>query len=205
MGSGESKNFGSIAQQSRLDHADLTLLLKQFNAISKNGEIKKEDLKRIIEKKYGSDSSLTAILYNLFDRDGDKTINFTEFALAYGFLVNKTLDDVVDTSFHCMDLNGDGNISKGELRAVVMMNKKMEKYIQNDKKVPLDKLTLLPIEVSKINQEADDLFLQLDVNKDGGVSKQEFIQLASSSPELKKKLTSYLVRDEALDFFNTTK
>ncbi|EGC34947.1 hypothetical protein DICPUDRAFT_152762 [Dictyostelium purpureum] len=225
MGNNQTKqDFRTLAQTSRLDHSELKELLKQFKSISKNGEIKKEDIKSIIEKKYGgSESSLSNILFNLFDKDNSKGINFQEFCLAYGFLVNKSLDDVIEVSFKCLDLNGvflnciniifylnfiyigdsDGHISRNELRAVVMMNKKMEKYLRVHKKqLPLDKITFQPIEVSKINEEADTLFQRLDINKDGEVSKEEFISLASADSSLKQQLTSYLVKDETLDFFN---
>eukprot|EP01132_Coremiostelium_polycephalum_P002784 gene2784-3459_t len=202
MGGGNSKDFKDIAQNSRLDEKELRELLKTFKSISKDGELSKDQLKKVIEKKYGFESTFALQVFNLFDKNGDKTINFTEFCLAYGYIVNKTLEDVVAVSFRCLDLNGDGFISKNELRSVVMMNKKMEKFSKVHKKsVPLDKINLQPIEISKINEEADGLFDLLDTNRDNQVSKEEFLHLTNTSPEIKSKLCSLLIRDDSLEIF----
>ncbi|KYQ89023.1 recoverin family protein [Tieghemostelium lacteum] len=202
--SSSSKDFKEIAANSRLDHADLKDLLKKFNSMAVNGELNKEKMKKVIDLKYGgTDSAFSNILFNLFDRNNDKTINFQEFCLAYGYLVNRTLDDIVETSFKCLDLNGDGFISKSELRAVVLMNKKMEKYFKvYNKEKPLDQINLLPLEVSNVNKEADELFDQMDVNGDKQISKEEFLQLTASDPVLKQKMSNLLVKDESLDFFS---
>jgi EF hand len=42
-----------------------------------------------------------------------REIDAQEFILAVGYLSNRSLEDVVETSFRCIDLNGDGFISKG--------------------------------------------------------------------------------------------
>ncbi|EFA76846.1 recoverin family protein [Heterostelium album PN500] len=204
MGNKGSKDFASIAANSRLDEKDLKELLKTFQKIAgSDGLLDKAELKAVIEKKYGGiDPTFSNILFNLFDRNNDKTVNFSEFCLAYGYLVNRSLDDVIDVSFRCLDLNNDGFISRSEMRAVVMMNKKMEKYVKvYNRETPIDKIQLLPIEVSKINQEADELFDLLDKNNDKQVSKDEFLQLVNTDAEIKRRLTSMLVKDESVDFF----
>eukprot|EP01133_Synstelium_polycarpum_P001430 gene1430-1659_t len=203
-GSASKDSFGDIAKNSRLDEKDLRELLKTFESLAdKNGVLTKDQLKKTIEKKYGGmDSTFSNILFNLFDRDNDKNIDFKEFALAYGYLVNRSLDDVVEVSFKCLDLNSDGAISRSEMRAVVLMNKKMERYVKvYNKATPLDKIVISPSDMTKINQEADSLFDMLDVNKDRDVSKAEFIQIVNSNPEVKARLTSMLVKDESVDFF----
>ncbi|EGG21152.1 recoverin family protein [Cavenderia fasciculata] len=159
------------------------------------------------QKKYGGlDTTFSSILFNLFDRNGDKDIDFQEFCLAYGYLVNRSLDDVSTVSFKCLDLNGDGEVSKNELRSVVMMNKKMEKYVKiHNKQVPLDKITLDPRETSDIYDKADKLFAMLDKNGDGRVSNEEFMTLVKSSPQIQKIFTELLVKDESVDFFGVNK
>ncbi|GAM27362.1 hypothetical protein SAMD00019534_105370 [Acytostelium subglobosum LB1] len=204
MGNKASKaDFADIAQNSRLDEADLRDLLKTFNSLAKDGYLNKDQLKAEIEKKYGGmDSTFANILFNLFDRNGDKMINFNEFCLAYGYLVNRSLDDVVDISFKCIDLNGDGHISRDELRSVIMMNRKMERYVKvYNRSTALDKIVLTPRDMMEISQETDDLFKLLDEDKNKQVSRDEFIQLANTNPEIKKRLCALLVKDESVDFF----
>jgi hypothetical protein len=40
-------------------------------------------------------------------------VDAREFILAMGYLTNRSLEDVLATSFRCLDLNGDGFVSKG--------------------------------------------------------------------------------------------
>lgn len=75
-----------------------------------------------------------------------RTIDFREFVMALQFLSNPSLDDVIDISFRCIDLNNDGTITKGfirvtakirsnnilfsgEMREVMLTNAKLRKYI----------------------------------------------------------------------------
>ncbi|KAF2072168.1 hypothetical protein CYY_006511 [Polysphondylium violaceum] len=203
MGSGSSKqDFREIAQHSRLDYKDLENLLKTFKSISKNGKINKDALKKTIEQKFGGmDPTFSNVLFNLFDRNGDKDIDFQEFCLAYGYLVNRSHDDVVNVSFKCLDLNGDGMVSKGELRSVVMMNKRMEKYMRHDKKIPLDKIQLDPKETSEIYAKADQLFNMLDQNGDGNINTTEFQNIVNGNEAIQKVFTDLLVKDHSVDFF----
>eukprot|EP01111_Echinosteliopsis_oligospora_P009449 TRINITY_DN2771_c0_g1_i1.p1 TRINITY_DN2771_c0_g1~~TRINITY_DN2771_c0_g1_i1.p1 ORF type:complete len:222 (+),score=58.24 TRINITY_DN2771_c0_g1_i1:73-738(+) len=198
------EDFADLAQETSLSHADLEDLLKTFNRMAnKDGMVVKEDLKAAIKKKYGSDdSALSNCLFNLFDQDGSKAINFREFALAFGYLTNKSLEDVVETSFRILDLNGDGHISPGEMRAVVLMNAKMKKYVNVHKRsIPLDKVVFTAKENGEINTEADKIFAMIDVNKDKEVSKAEFIKVANSNPELKSRLAELLIKDEGVNLF----
>ncbi len=105
--------------------------------------------------------------------------------MAIGYLTNRSLDDVVATSFRCLDLNGDGFVSKGgillffppcnfhlcdfsaaEMRAVCLTNFKMKKWIDVHKKaVGWDKIQITPAETAAVNREADEIFVRLDINK----------------------------------------
>jgi len=192
-------NIAEIAQETRLDHADIKDILKIFNKMAnKEGKVLKDDLKACIKAHYGGeDSALVNALFNIFDRDGSKEIDFKEFAIAYGFMTNKSLEDVVETSFRAYDLNGDGFISPGEMRAIVLMNAKLKKYIHVHKRaISIEKITFSPVELSNINQDADSMYAILDINKDKQISKDEFITTANSNPVLKKKLCDLLLCDE---------
>jgi len=206
MGNTQPKeDIAIIAQETRLDHADIKELLKIFNKMAnKDGKVKKEDLKASIKAHYGGvDSALVNALFNIFDRDGSKEIDFKEFAIAYGFMTNKSLEDVIETSFRAYDLNGDGFISPGEMRAIVLMNAKLKKYIHVHKRaISIEKITFSPIELSNINQDADSMYAMLDVNKDKQISKEEFIATANSNPVLKKKLCDLLLCEENVNIIS---
>jgi len=204
MGNSSGKggpDFSELAAETRLDHAEMKELMKAFRAIAnKDGYVTKAEFKAAIERSLGtSDPSFTAMLYQMFDRDGSKEIDAREFILAFAYLSNKSLDDVVETSFRMLDLNGDGHVSKGEMRSVCQINARMNKYINVHKRgVALDKIVLTPLEMSEVNAKADATFAKLDVNGDGEVSKEEFIKIANTDEVVKKELSSLLLKEEGL-------
>eukprot|EP01113_Clastostelium_recurvatum_P044084 TRINITY_DN73_c0_g1_i3.p1 TRINITY_DN73_c0_g1~~TRINITY_DN73_c0_g1_i3.p1 ORF type:complete len:233 (-),score=77.70 TRINITY_DN73_c0_g1_i3:104-745(-) len=209
MGNQSSKpDLGDLAQETQLDHDEMKQLLKVFNSMAgKDGIVTKEDFKEAVRQSLGtSDPSFAAALYNMFDKDGSKGIDAKEFILAFAYLSNKSLDDVVETSFRVFDLNNDGHLSKSELRAVSIMNARMKKYITvHQRAIPLDKILLLPIEVAQVHEQSDKLFARLDVNKDGEVSQEEFIRLANSDPDLKRELSQLLIKEEGVKMISAVK
>ena len=53
-----------------------------------------------------------------------------------------------------------------EMRAIVLMNAKLKKYIHVHKRtMSIEKITFSPTEISNINQDADSMYAMLDVNK----------------------------------------
>lgn len=54
-----------------------------------------------------------SLFFPCFNSPSFREIDAQEFILAVGYLTNKSLEDVVATSFRCIDLNGDGFVSKG--------------------------------------------------------------------------------------------
>eukprot|EP00026_Physarum_polycephalum_P017096 Phypoly_transcript_18193.p1 GENE.Phypoly_transcript_18193~~Phypoly_transcript_18193.p1 ORF type:complete len:220 (+),score=37.72 Phypoly_transcript_18193:115-774(+) len=201
-----SRDLAALAKDTKMDRDEVEELMKTFNKLARKGKITKESIKDAMKKTYGEsyDPGFSSLLFNLFDKDGSKEIDAQEFILAVGYLMNRSLEDVVTTSFRCIDLNGDGFISKGELKSVVMTNFKIRKWVNVHKKaIGWDKVQVTPAEMGEISRDTDELFAALDLNKDGQVSREEFLQRANSSPYLKKKLTELLIKDEGLNVLKT--
>jgi len=172
----------------------------------KDGMVGKDQIRDAIKKKYASENSSTLVysIFNLFDENHSKSIDFREFVLALQYLSNPNLNDAIDISFRCIDLNGDGTITKGEMREVMLMNAKLQKYIQVYRRNgSLDQVILSPTDIANSNYEADLIFEQMDVDKSKAISQEEFVNALTKDVDLKKRVTSLLMADETKTLFKS--
>eukprot|EP01089_Gocevia_fonbrunei_P003903 TRINITY_DN13866_c0_g2_i1.p1 TRINITY_DN13866_c0_g2~~TRINITY_DN13866_c0_g2_i1.p1 ORF type:complete len:162 (+),score=32.59 TRINITY_DN13866_c0_g2_i1:40-525(+) len=145
-----------------------------------------------------SNNILTNFIFRLFDTDGNGTIDFREFVMAIGYMNSKlNPEDEVELMFKCIDLNGDNQISKGELRDCVKLSQQLRKFSQLQDKNPnakLSEVTFQLDEMAKITSIADGLFAELDGDKSGYVSRDEFISKVQSNDKVKQIVSSLMVK-----------
>ncbi|KAL6074250.1 EF hand domain containing protein, variant 2 [Balamuthia mandrillaris] len=132
-------------------------------------------------------------------------IDFREFVLAIGFLNNTQLEDAVDLSFRCLDLNRDGTISKQEMRECIRLQWQIRKHLNllssSSQPVALGQVSLVWSDTPRINAEADELFAKLDADGDGSITKEEFMAAVQRDPQLKAKIESLLLKSQTEKIF----
>jgi len=203
--SSNSSQLDKLASETKMSKQEIHDLLEIFKKIAdKNGLVGKEQLREAVKKKYGADNSSTLVysILNVFDHDKSKAIDFREFVLALSHLSNPSLDDVIDITFRCIDLNGDGSITKGELREVMLMNSKLKKYVEVFRRNgSLDQITLSPTEISNSNYEADLIFEEIDMDKSKQITFEEFKSVISKDEDLKNRISNLLMVNETKSLF----
>jgi hypothetical protein len=65
-------------------------------------------------------------------------------------------------------------------------------------------VSLVFSDVGKLNNEADAIFARIDVNGDGGITRQEFLAAMQADPELRSKMQGLLMKSQAKTVFHTT-
>jgi len=122
--------------------------------------------------------------------------------MALSFLSNPSVNDAVDICFRCIDLNNDGSITKGELREVMLMNAKLKKYIEISRRNgSLDNVKLSPTETNDTIHEAEMIFEQMDRDRGGNITKDEFIACMEGDAELKARIQTLVMADETKNLF----
>ena len=110
----------------------------------------------------------------MYDSDKDGFIDFTEFMLVFHIMSNGTVEEVLTKIFRVFDVNGDGVISI----------KDMNKLIK-------DMYGLLKTEdptIAAKDMIAKTAFAEMDKNKDGKVTKEEFVTACLGQQEISKML-----------------
>jgi Ca2+-binding EF-hand superfamily protein len=127
----------------------MKVLIKNFQKMcTPEGKVSKVEFKKVIEAHFGGgDPTLTRMILMTFDKDGNAEIDFREFVLAMAYVMNTNLDNSIDIAFASMDLNGDGGVTRDELRAVFRTQARLHKYINVYKREKnLDEIVLVPSE-----------------------------------------------------------
>jgi len=99
-------------------------------------------------------------LYKAYDQDKDKVIGFEDYLMIEAVFSSKDLPAAVDLIFEVMDVNGDGFLDKKEVSKMIMFLYK----------------SLVATKMLSQEEVANELFKEIDKNKDGKISKEEFLE-----------------------------
>mmetsp|Transcript_9131 Transcript_9131/g.21670 ORF Transcript_9131/g.21670 Transcript_9131/m.21670 type:complete len:211 (-) Transcript_9131:94-726(-) len=121
------------------------------------------------------DSLFVNRIFQLFDKNSDGLINFSEFLAGIAILSSKaTLQDKLRFSFTVYDFNGDDKIDREELKR--LLSASLE---ENG----------VPMGAAAIDGLVESTFAQADTNRDGFIDFEEYHQMVIKHPALLKPLT----------------
>ncbi|KAL4235605.1 Hippocalcin-like protein 1 [Mactra antiquata] len=130
---------------------------------SNQAELTKEEFKKVYNTLFIGDASKFAEhIFRTFDTDNSGTVNFKKFLV--GLCVSGRESDTeckLRWAFRMYDVNGDGYISKEEMREIIEAIFKMTNAI-------------LPEGIGSAEEMADSFFHRFDTNADGRITYEEF-------------------------------
>lgn len=126
--------------------------------------------------KSGDPDKFCEHIFRTFDIDGNGSVDFKEFLLAIGVTSNGSVEDRLKWAFRMYDINGDGLIQIPEMKKIVqalydMIGPSIEE---------------LPIENAEVRTKA--IFNKMDSNKDGKLTREEFISACMEDQHLMELL-----------------
>ena len=187
MGSNNGKpvlreeDIAALSKSSGLDAAEVKETFESFLAEHPNGKLKPKDFREMMAKAVPKKDAakMEKHVFRMYDSDKDGFIDFTEFMLVFHIMSDGTVEEVLTKIFRVFDVNGDGVISI----------KEMNKLIK-------DMYGLLKTEDPNIAAKdmiAKTAFAEMDKNKDGKVTKEEFVTACLGQQEISKMLALKIV------------
>ncbi|XP_041075186.1 guanylyl cyclase-activating protein 2-like [Polyodon spathula] len=165
--------FQSSGKQ-EIDVADLQEMYKKFVVECPSGALYLHEFKGFFSVLDTSEESLYMDnIFKTFDKNGDNIIDFLEYIAALNLVLRGKLEHKLKWSFKVYDKDGNGCLDKEELREIIETSSKMDHETQ----------LLTPDEV------CDRIFGIVDVNGDGQLSLEEFIEGAQKDGWVMKMLT----------------
>jgi len=201
-------NFNKLYQEASFTPQQLEEIMKHFESKGYEYGLTKEEFDEVAEKLnlFPEASSFTKeyvrdSFFEMFDADKDGAVSYFEFIHAASILMSGTFEEKAEMLFKLHDHNNDGKITRNELfnslkkslesaEKIVRANfKKMAAFMGSD--------TFLhhpayaekkPVTDEEVIQLVDKYFLLADSNHDQIISKEEFIEWAKTSSDLKQQM-----------------
>ncbi|XP_019643489.1 PREDICTED: calcium-binding protein NCS-1-like isoform X4 [Branchiostoma belcheri] len=157
------------------DKKELQQWHRDFMKDCPSGALRKEEFTAIYQQffPHGDASKFANFVFNVFDINKDGYITFKEFICALSITSRGTLDEKLDWAFNLYDLDNDGYITKQEMLNIVEAI-----YAMVEKSSSLSgegTMLELPPDEDTPEKRVNKIFAQMDKNKDGKLSRSEFI------------------------------
>jgi len=115
------RDFNSICQTTGFSPASLRRLYRGFKNECPTGLMTEEAFRQVFSKFFPSGATCSAYSHYVFsslDQERRGVLTFEDFALSLALLRRGTLEQKLVWTFHLYDLNGDGLLSREEIRDV---------------------------------------------------------------------------------------
>ncbi|XP_037607516.1 guanylyl cyclase-activating protein 2-like [Sebastes umbrosus] len=168
------------AQDEELELNNIQDLYRSFITECPSGSLYLHEFKRMFGVHNGTpESQYMDSIFRAFDMNHDNTMDFIEYVAALNLVLRGKLEDKLRWSFKVFDSDENGRLDRNELRKIVKIIYRIKKGSVSD-------------ETGKQNLTAEEvcerIFQEVDVNSDGQITLDEFVEGAQRSPWLQNFL-----------------
>ncbi|KAH9529974.1 Kv channel-interacting protein 4 [Dermatophagoides farinae] len=161
------------------------MIYRGFKQEAPSGVVREDSFKHIYSQFFpkGADVNQYAhYVFNTFDPERTGIVTFTDFVIGLSVLSRGTIQDKLKWIFSLYDVNCDGVISKDDLsRVIISVYDLLGKSVQPQ------------VDESTYKQHIDRVFKKLDLNNDGIVTYEIFVEACKKDDDLL----------QSFDVFNT--
>uniref|UniRef100_A0A3Q3WAF5 EF-hand domain-containing protein n=1 Tax=Mola mola TaxID=94237 RepID=A0A3Q3WAF5_MOLML len=174
------QNQQTQAQAEELELSSIQDLYRSFILECPSGSLYLHEFKRMFGVRNGTpEAEYMDNIFRAFDMNNDRKMDFLEYVAAINLVLRGKLEDKLRWTFKVFDSDDNGSLSRHELQ-------KMVKIIYNLKKGSESGGTGTVNVTSE--QACDRIFQEIDVNSDGQITLDEFIEGARKSRWLQEFL-----------------
>jgi len=171
----KDEDLKDLKTQTQFTEEELKLWYKNFLDDYPTGFVSKEEFKSEYTKffPYGDASTFVDHIFRTFDKDNSGTMEFKEFIVALSLTAKGTPQQKLRWAFAIYDIDNSGSIDIHEMAEIFKA---------------IDKLNNGPHDDISPYDKAKSVMKEMDINEDGMISLEEFVQGINQCPTLLKPL-----------------
>ncbi|XP_024941700.1 hippocalcin-like protein 4 isoform X2 [Cephus cinctus] len=173
------ERLAALVERTGFSKDEICKMYRAFKQHCPGGAATTNDLKPAYAKLFplGDSTKYAQIVFNIFDKDGDGVVSFADFLVGMASIVRGSADQKLSWIFGMYDLNGDGHITRHEMLAIVSAIYEM---VQNSQTIH-----------RAVTRHVDRIFEKMDLDKDGVISKEEFMTSCKNDLTICDQLTIF--------------
>ncbi|CAJ1049605.1 guanylyl cyclase-activating protein 2-like [Xyrichtys novacula] len=174
------QNQQAQSQDEELELISIQDLYKSFIMECPSGSLYLHEFKRMFGVHNGTpESEYMDNIFRAFDMNDDNTMDFIEYVAALNLVLRGKLEDKLRWSFKVFDGDDNGRLDRSELRKIVKIIYKIKKGNVPDESGAV---------ILTSEQVCERIFQEVDVNSDGQITLEEFVEGAQRSQWLQSFL-----------------
>ncbi|XP_030620928.1 guanylyl cyclase-activating protein 2-like [Chanos chanos] len=157
-------------EDAEIDVAALQEMYKKFITECPSGVLFLHEFKRFFGvDPTGEAAEYAENMFRAFDKNGDNTIDFLEFVAALNLVFRGDLEHKLRWSFKVYDKDGNGYVDRTELRDIVESIYRLKRVNKKEPEISIDEV-------------CERILSAVDVDGDGHITLEEFVQGAQQDP-----------------------
>jgi len=189
-----------LIRTTKFSKQEIRTMYRGFKQECPAGSVNEDIFKEIYEKffPYGNATCYAHHVFKAFDVNSTGAISFRDMLISLSTLLHGTEYEKLKWTFRVYDLNGDGVITKAELGNVVVgiyelmginllpptgsvinidyIPKRRDSLVNNEAMTWMSAPQNLNMSVRDLRDNVEAIFTRLDTNRDGVVTREEFVQ-----------------------------
>ncbi|KAL7055942.1 hypothetical protein AAHC03_022727 [Spirometra sp. Aus1] len=173
----DPKTCEMLQQKSRMSSREIKAWYKQFKKDFPSGAMDRQQFAEVYSNFFpgGHSEAFANIVFDNFDSDGNGKVDFTEFTCALGIINNGSIEEKINWAFDLYDQDKNGVITRTEFVRILKALYSLIGVVDSDQ---------LPPGHMTPEQHADAIFAKLDINRDGQLSREEFVRGACGDADI---------------------
>ncbi|CAL1284581.1 unnamed protein product [Larinioides sclopetarius] len=171
-----------LCRKTKFSRKEIQLMYRAFKQECPHGYVEEDTFRFIFSHffPYGNASLYAHYVFRTFDQNKNGAITFKDFIQCLSLLCRGSIQEKLQWAFKLYDLNGDGRITKKELTDIIC-----SVYALMGRK------SFSGAEEKALRDHVDKTFQKMDINKDGVVTMDEFMEICSKDETIAQSLALF--------------
>ncbi|XP_055709078.1 Kv channel-interacting protein 4 isoform X4 [Phlebotomus papatasi] len=179
-------SLSALCRATRFSEAEIKRIYRGFKAECPTGVVREDTFKVFYSQFFpqaANSGQYAHYVFNTLDQDRSGIVSFEEFVQGLSILSRGSLEEKLRWTFSLYDINGDGFITREEMTDIATAIYDLVGHL------PIDPTATS--EEDRIREKVDRIFQKMDVNGDGVVTLEEFLDCCLNDEAISRSMAVF--------------